>query len=91
MLAKSVFAIPCALVYILLYVIGFWRRKAGEAAFAAAQTTVDEKKRERYCRLSVLAGNRNACRMFFISHTDIYEPPNPLHPFTSPAFMRLSG
>ena len=59
----------------------FLTEETGEAAFATARTTVDEKERERYCRLSVLAGNRKACRMFFISHTDIYENPQPLKPY----------
>lgn len=49
MLAKSVFTLLCTLVCILFYVIGFWRRKAGDAAFAAAQAAIDEKERERYC------------------------------------------
>ena len=82
MLAKSVFTLLCALVCILFYVIGFWRRKAGEAAFAAARAATDEKERERYCQLSVLAGNRNACRMFCFSHPDIYESRQPLKPYS---------
>ena len=82
MFAKSVFTLLCTLVCILFYVIGFWRRKAGDAAFAAAQAAIDKKERERYCRLSVLAGNRNACRMFFFSHTDIYESRQPLKPYS---------
>lgn len=82
MFAKFVFTLLCTLVCILFYVIGFWRRKAGDAAFAAAQAAIDKKERERYCRLSVLAGNRNACRMFFFSHTDIYESRQPLKPYS---------
>ena len=81
MLAKSVFTLLCALVCILFYIIGFWRKKAGEAAFAAARAATDEKERERYCRRSVLAGNRNACRMFCFSHPDIYESHQPLKPY----------
>lgn len=82
MLARLVFTLLCALVCILFYVIGFWRKKAGDAAFAAARAAIDEKERDQYCRLSVLAGNRNACRMFFFSHTDIYENHQPLKPYS---------
>lgn len=53
MLTKSVFTLLCALLCFLFYVIGFWRKKAGEAAYATAWAAMDEKECDRYCRLSV--------------------------------------
>ena len=65
--AKLWFILLCSVVALLLYIIGFWRRKAGEAAFAAAQLAENDEQRDSYCRLGVLAGNRNACCMFCLS------------------------
>lgn len=68
MLAKSVFTLLCALVCILFYVIGFWRRKAGEAAFAAARAATDEKERGGIagCPCWPETGMRAACSAFRI-------------------------
>lgn len=67
----------------LLYIISFWRRKAAEAAFAAAQTAGSEEQRDRYCRMAVLAGHRDACRMFCLTRPDLFEVHHPLKPFKS--------
>lgn len=67
----------------LLYIIDFWRRKAAEAAFAAAQTAGSEKQRDRYCRMAVMAGHRDAFRMFCVTHPDLFEDHHPLKPFKS--------
>lgn len=76
--AKLWFILLCSVVALLLYVIGFWRRKAGEAAFAAAQLAENDEQRDGYCRLAVLAGNRNACRMFCLARPDFFEDQQPL-------------
>lgn len=67
----------------LLYVIGFWRRKTAEAAFAAARTAGNDEQRDRYCRMAVLAGHRDACRMFCLARPDLFEDRLPLKPFKS--------
>lgn len=67
----------------VLYIIGFWRRKVGEAAYAATRTADNAEERDRYCRLAVLAGHRNACRMFCFAHPDLFEDHFPLKPFKS--------
>lgn len=68
MLAKSVFTLLCALVCILFYVIGFWRKKAGDAAFAAARAAIDEKEREcmANCPCWPETGMPAACSSFHI-------------------------
>ena len=60
---------------------GYWRKKAGEAAFAAALLDDKAEDRDRHCRLAVMAGHRDACRMFCIAHPDFYEDRHPLKPF----------
>ncbi len=60
---------------------GYWRKKAGEAAFAAALLTDKAEDRDRHCRLAVMAGHRDACRMFCFAHPDFYEGRHPLKPF----------
>ena len=47
---------------------GYWRKKAGEAAFAAALLADKAEDRDRHCRLAVMAGHRDACRMFCFAH-----------------------
>lgn len=64
------FYILCALVGLLFAIICFWRRKAGAAAFAAALLSANEKDRDNFCRLAVMAGHRNACRMFCFARSD---------------------
>lgn len=61
---KLLFLILFCLIIGLLHIIAFWRRKAGEAAYAAARNASREDERERYCRMAVMAGHRDACRMF---------------------------
>ena len=68
---------------VLWCIIGYWRRKAGEAAFAAARMADKAEERDRYCRLAVMAGHRDACRMFCFSRPDLYEEHPPLKPFKS--------
>lgn len=67
----------------LLYVTGFWRRKAAEAAFAAAQTADSKEQRDRFCRIAVLTGHRDACRMFCLARSDFFQERQPLKPFKS--------
>ncbi|MFK2809646.1 phosphoribosyltransferase family protein [Bacteroides fragilis] len=81
--AKLCFMALCGLVVLLSYVIGFWRRKAGEAAFAAARTVSTAEERNRYCRLAVMAGHREACKMFCFARSDFFEDHRPLEPFKS--------
>lgn len=68
---------------LLCSIIAYWRRKAGEAAYAAAQTAESDKERDRYCRMAVMAGHRDACRMFCFSRPDLFESHPPLKPFKS--------
>lgn len=67
----------------LLFAIGFWRRKAAEAAFAAARTAASDEQRDRFCRMAVLAGHRDACRMFCFARSDFFQERQPLKPFKS--------
>lgn len=60
---------------------GYWRKKAGEAAFAAALLADKAEDRDRHCRLAVMAGHRDAYRMFCFAHPDFYEDRHPLKPF----------
>lgn len=60
---------------------GYWRKKAGEAAFAAALLADKAEDRDRHCRLAVMAGHRDACCMFCFAHPDFYEDRHPLKPF----------
>ena len=77
------FLILLCIIGVLWWVIGYWRRKAGEAAFAAARMAGNDEERDRYCRLAVRAGHRDACRMFCFSHPDLFEDHPPLKPFKS--------
>lgn len=80
---RLVFLVLLCLIGGLLYVIGFWRKRAGEAAFEAARQADSDEKRDRYCRLAVMAGHREACRMFCFAHPDEYGDRKPLKPFKS--------
>lgn len=81
--ARVWFVILCGFIGLLFSVIGFWRRKAGEAAFAAARKADTVGERDRYCRLAVMAGHRNACRMFALARSAFFEGRQPLRPFKS--------
>lgn len=83
MSARMWFISLCCLTVVLSYVVGFWRRKAADAAFAAARMASSDGERDRYCRLAVMAGHRDACRMFCFSHPDLFEDHLPLKPFKS--------
>lgn len=80
---RLVFLILLCLIGVLLHIIGYWRRKAGEAAFAAARMADKDEERNRYCRLAVMGGHRDACRMFCFSRPDLFETYTPLKPFKS--------
>lgn len=80
---RLVFLILLCLIGVLLHIIGYWRRKTGEAAFAAARMADKDEERDRYCRLAVMAGHRDACRMFCFSRPDLFETHPPLKPFKS--------
>lgn len=81
--ARLVFLILLCVIGVLWCIIGYWRRKAGEAAFVVARMTDKGEERDRYCRLAVLAGHRDACRMFCFSRPDLFEDHLPLKPFKS--------
>ena len=57
---KLVLLVLLGIVVGMLHVIAFWRRKAGEAAYAAARSASREDERGRYCRMAVMAGRRQA-------------------------------
>lgn len=42
-----------------------------------------DEERDRYCRLTVMTGHRDACRMFCFSRPDLFETHPPLKPFKS--------
>lgn len=81
--ARLVFLILLCFIGVLFHIIGFWRRKAGKAAFAAARTADCDELRDRFCRMAVMAGHRDACRMFCFAHPDLFEDHPPLKPFGS--------
>lgn len=78
---RLLFLILFGVIGVLWWIAGYWRRKAGKAAFAAARLADTAEERDRYCRLAVLAGHRDACRMFCFSHPDLFEDHPPLKPF----------
>lgn len=78
---RLLFLILFCLIIGLLHVIAFWRRKAGETAYAAARNTRREYEREYYCRMAVMAGHKEACRMYCIMHSDFFEDQHPLKPY----------
>ena len=79
--ARLLFILLLFVIGALWYIIGYWRRKAGEAAFAAARLTEKSEERERYCRLAVMAGHRKACRMFCLLHPERFDGHSPHKPF----------
>ena len=78
---RLVFLILVCVTVWLVYLIGYWRKKAGNAAFAAALLADKAEERDRYCRLAVMSGNSDACRMFCFAHSDFFEDRHPLKPF----------
>lgn len=78
---RLLFLILVGIVIGLSCLAGYWRKKAGEAAFAAALLADKAEDRDRHCRLAVMAGHRDACRMFCFAHPDFYEDRHPLKPF----------
>ena len=44
---RLVFVILLGVISILWYIVGYWRRKAGETGFLAAQKTEKEDERDR--------------------------------------------
>lgn len=68
-------------IIILLRIIIFWKNRTADAAFSAALFSQTEEDRERYCMLAVLAGSRDACKMYHFTHTANYEDRQPLKPF----------
>ena len=80
---RVIFLILLCVIGMLCTVIGFWRRKTADASFAAARAAATAKERDRYCRLAVLAGYREACLMFCFARSDFFEDHQPLKPFKS--------
>ena len=78
---RLVLLVLLGIVVGMLHVIAFWRRKAGEAAYAAARKASLEDERDRYCRMAVMAGHRDACRMFCCMYPDRFDDRHPLKPF----------
>ena len=81
MAPRLLFLILVGIAIGLSCLAGYWRKKAGEAAFAAALLADKAEDRDRHCRLAVMAGHRDACRMFCFAHPDFYEDRHPLKPF----------
>lgn len=80
---KLWFMVLCGLAVLLSYLAGFWQRETGEATYATARTVATAKERDRYCRLAVLVGHREACRIFCFARSDFFEDYQPLKPFRS--------
>lgn len=80
---RLIFLLLLCVIAVFWFIIGYWRRKAGNAAYAAARTAETAEERDRYCRLAVMAGHRDACRMFCFSRSDFFEDRQPLKPFKS--------
>ncbi|EEX46686.1 hypothetical protein BACFIN_05722 [Bacteroides finegoldii DSM 17565] len=78
-----IFLILLCLIGVLWHIIGYWRRKAREAAYVAARMADNAEERDRYCRLAVMTGHRDACRMFCFLHPDLFEDHLPLTLFKS--------
>lgn len=78
---RLLFLILVGIAIGLSCLVGYWRKKAGEAAFAAALLADKAEDRDRHCRLAVMAGHRDAYRMFCFAHPDFYEDRHPLKPF----------
>ena len=78
---RLLFLILVGIAIGLSCLVGYRRKKAGEAAFAAALLADKAEDRDRHCRLAVMAGHRDACRMFCFAHPDFYEDRHPLKPF----------
>lgn len=79
--ARFIFLILFGFIAALLYIIRFWRRKVGDSAFAAAMLADCAERRDRYCRMAVMAGHKDACRMFCFAHSGFFEDRQPLKPF----------
>ncbi len=80
---RLVFILLLCVIVVLWRTIDYWRKRTGETAFAAAQITKDTEERDRFCRLAVRAGHRDACRMFCCSHPNLFEEHTPLKMFRS--------
>lgn len=78
---KGFIIIMLMLTIILFRIIIFWKRKTADAAFSAALFAQTEEDRERYCMMAVLAGSRDACKMYHFAHTAAHEDRKPLQPF----------
>ncbi len=78
---RLVFLILIGIAIGLSCLTGYWRKKAGEAAFAAALLADKNEDRDLHCRLAVMAGHKDACRMFSFAHSDYFEDRHPLKPF----------
>lgn len=78
---RLVFILLLCVIVVLWRTIGYWRKRAGEAVFTAAQMTDKTEEHDRLCRLAVRAGHRDACRMFCCLHPDLFEKQPPLKPF----------
>lgn len=68
-------------IAVLLSRLSFWRRKVAESAFVSALSAHTPEKRDYYCRLAVLAGHKDACKMFYFSNISFFEDYQPLKPF----------
>ena len=78
---RLVFIILLCVIGVLWRIIGYWRKKTGEVAFAAAQMADKAEERDRFCRLAVRAGHRDACRMYYCLYPDLFNKQPPLKPF----------
>lgn len=68
-------------VLILIGCVRFWRRKAGQAFYAAAKFAPSDDIRARYARKSVLAGNNEARLLYIFSSPASFSDRRPLTVF----------
>lgn len=68
-------------VLILIVCVRFWRRKAGQAFYAAAKFAPSDDIRARYARKSVLAGNNEAHLLYIFSSPASFSGRRPLTVF----------
>jgi hypothetical protein len=68
-------------VLILIACVRFWRRKAGQAFYAAAKFAPSDDIRARYARKGVLAGNTDSRLLYIFSSPASFSDRRPLTAF----------
>ena len=62
---------------LLLAYAGFWKRRAGMAYYHAAAQASDDKERKELAMRGVLAGNKDAARLYAIMQPDEFSSRHP--------------